>query len=152
VTYDLVLTSGTSCALTFNYGLSIPEDGAEVDFRVNEVSCSGVAGASDSDFEIELLHDKGAGWTYAASGFVPGPATTVALTADTPAYNDLTNNGQFRHRISYTEITTARAATPGYLVIKGSQGEGLIIRVTTGIFQSVRFMTCRVFTELGIQD
>jgi hypothetical protein len=118
VSFDLTLNTGTTCALTFNYGLMREEraDTSKVYFRRFEVEV--IAGANDSGFKVDILRSTLTNWTYAATGFVAGPAPFDSSTHMAPEDN-LVN----RKVWSWKEFTS--------LYIDGSAGEGIVVRVTT---------------------
>jgi len=124
VSFDLVLNSGTTCALDFNYGLMREEraDTSKVYFRRFEIEAN--AGANDTGFKVDILKSTLTNWTYAASGFVAGPAP-FATSTDMAPEDNLVN----RKTWSWKEFTS--------LYIDGSLGEGVVVRVTTTAVNAV---------------
>lgn len=135
VTYELYVVSGspTTYSLTFNYGFSKYEDVLNTDGTVVGIDCVWEAGAADTSFNIELLHHKATGWTYAASGFVPGDGAICERLVD-QAISGNTATGKFGawKRVNLNTF------------IEGRASEGIIIRITTGANNSIRNLTMHV--------
>jgi len=143
VTYTLTCTGGcthTTYSFDFNYGFAKYDDFSNIDFDVQTVECTGRGSAADSSFDIQLIHHKATGWTYAASGFVPGPAAFASSSADHSTESELASGHPFAwKRVSLSEF------------IKGDDGEGLIIRVITGAANSVTYTNCHIGVDWGIR-
>jgi hypothetical protein len=84
ITFELYVVSGapTAYSLTFNYGYSKYEDMNNRDITVTGLECVWQGNANDSAFDVELVHHKATGWTYAASGFVPGNGYIAKKSVD----------------------------------------------------------------------
>ncbi len=126
----------TTFAVDVNYGLSAYEDRSNRDFTITASSMRVVGGASDSGFDIELLHHQATGWTYAASSFVPGDGPIAALSTDSPTNMNLVNGESMRWKRD--NLST---------VVAGSIDEGYIARITTGANNSVRLGNLSVGVE-----
>jgi len=130
VTYTLQNAGGstqTTFAADINYGLSAYEDRANRDFTISDLNVQITGGATDTGLEIELLHHKVLGWTYAATGFVAGNGAIAVFTADSPTNNDLASGEIMRWKRD--NLST---------VVNGSGEEGYLMRLTTGQNNSVR--------------
>ncbi len=129
ITFTLKNASGssqTTFAADFNYGFADYEDWGLRDFDVTDFEMIGLAGKNDSGFDVELLHHRTTGWTYAATGFIPGDGKICQLTTDYGPDSDL----KIRENFSYKRGALDTA-------VAGSSGEGVIVRVTTGAVSSV---------------
>ena len=135
VTYTLTGAGGAATFnADFNYGLSKYEDFGNQDFTITLLECVGLAGASDTSFNIRLFHHNSADWTYAASGFVPGPTAgdtseLANMNTDHSTEQNLANDEFFAYK--RTNLNTD---------VAGSSGEGLILEVTTGANRAVEDM------------
>jgi hypothetical protein len=101
VTFTLQNAAGstqTTFSADFNYGFCKYEDYGNVDFTVTDFEVVGVAGASDTSFNIELLHHHDTGWTYAATGFTPGGTVIANMNTDHGTEEDLTNGDSFAYK------------------------------------------------------
>jgi len=139
VTYTLQNAAGstqTTFAVDVNYGLAAYEDRANRDFTVSDLSAQITGGATDTGFEMELLHHKITGWTYAATGFVPGDGAIATFTTDSPTNNDLASGAFMRWKRD--NLTTA---------VNGSGEEGYLMRLTTAQNNSVRIGNIAVGVE-----
>lgn len=123
ITYTLENAPGstqTTFNATFNYGLAKYEDYGNRDFTVTDFEVVGRAGASDTGFDIELLHHKATGWTYHATAFLPGDTPICKMSTDYVTERQLTNNGRFAYK-------RAGLST----VVNGDTLEGIVVRITT---------------------
>jgi hypothetical protein len=98
ITFELFVVSGapTSFSLDFNYGFAKYEDFGNRDFTVNDLECIGRGAGSDAGFNITLFHHSTAGWTYAATGFVPGGTVIADMQTDEAPDNSLTRGPVYR--------------------------------------------------------
>ena len=135
IIFELYDFSGTPTAysLDLNYGFCKYEDFGNVDFSVTKIEAVGLAGAADTNFDMSLLHHHDSGWTYAASGFIPGNGE-LADFSDTYSPNDNLANG----------IPFAWKVTPINQFIHGDADEGIIVRIVTGANNSVQSMDVHV--------
>ena len=126
VTYTL---TGSSGAFTFNYGYAKYDDYEDTNVEVHHFEMTLQGGASETGFNVELLHHKAAGWTYHASAFVPGtPAIVSSLTDYTSTNDNFVSNGH----VAYKRTGLA-------IAISGSTVEGTIIRLTTAVNNSIDY-------------
>jgi len=129
ITFTLQNASGssqTTFAADFNYGFSDYEDWGMRDFDITDFEMRGLAGKNDTGFDIELLHHRPTGWTYAATGFIPGDGKICQLTTDYGVDSDL----KIRENFAYKR---GELDTP----VLGTAGEGVIVRVTTSAVGSI---------------
>lgn len=127
ITFTLA-SDGSTFAYDFNYGLCKYEDYGNRDFTATDFEVVGLAGANDSGFNVELIHHKATGWTYAATGFVAGPAALLNMATIHGTENNLVNGEQFAFKRSELEEA-----------VSGSDSEGLVIHLTTGSNNAVEF-------------
>jgi hypothetical protein len=136
VTYTLTPAGGaTVYAATFNYGKAVYDDVDKRKFSIKEIEVFGRAGASDTGFDVQLLHHSSTGWTYSAAAFVPGASATVSLVSDYATDNDLVSNERFHWD---REVNTP---------IDGTNGEGFLFRIITTANKAVEFMDISVYME-----
>lgn len=135
ITFALVVTGGAPAtySLDFNYGLAHFEDANAQDYVITCFEYQGLAGATDSAFDVELLAHNGVGWTYAAAAFTPGGTVIAQQSALLAPEDNLVNNYYFGFKLF-------NLAT----ILDGSAGEGFVIRLTCGQPNSVQEMTFRV--------
>jgi len=120
-TVTFTLTSdGATFNFTFNYGLCKYEDFGNRTFKVTDFEGTGLATATDSDFDIVLYHHTSADWTYHATAFVPGGETFGQLTTLHGAESDLSNGEPFAFKIAGINH-----------VVYGAASEGIVIKVVT---------------------
>lgn len=132
VTYTLQLAGGathTAFNVDFNYGLAKYNDIGNHDFQLQAFDAIGRAGGNDSNFDLEILHHQATGWTYAASGFIPGSAPISQLTTIYGTESDLANGEPFAFK--QTGLSE---------IIRGEGSEGFLVRVTTGTNNAVEFL------------
>ena len=137
VTFTLSSTAGSSFDLDFNYGFCKYEDFSNNDFVVNSFECVGLCNANDSGFDIELLHHKATGWTYAATGFVAGSSAIVKMTTVHSTESDIDAGEPF----AFKRTVLAES-------VSGSASEGVVIRITTGANNSVSYMDSHISASL----
>lgn len=131
VTYSLVVISGTPTAysLPINRGLSKYEDVGNLDYYLINQEVVFTAGANDAGFNIELLHHKATGWTYAAAGFIPGDGAIASWSGTYGANDDVLSGNEYFWKI--TGINT---------FIDGNAKEGVLYRITTTSPNTVQSM------------
>ena len=131
IEYELYVVSGTPTTyeLNFNYGYSKYEDLGNIKFSVTGLEVVGTAGANDTTFNMELLFHKNTGWTYAASGFVPGNGNIASWADDMAPYDNLSNGLNFAWK--RTNLNT---------YIDGSGSEGIVFKITADQNNSVQSM------------
>jgi hypothetical protein len=139
VTYTIKPASGstqTTYSATFNYGLAKYEDWGNNDFTVTDFEITGLAGANDTGFDVELLHHTSTGWTYSAGAFVPGNGAIAQMTTDYGAESNLSSNDQFAYKRAGLNTD-----------VSGSVDEGVLVRITTTSNASVRFSSIHIGVE-----
>ena len=139
-TYELYVVSGTPTAYSvdFNYGLIKYEDFGNRDFMLTDIECTGLAGANDTSVDIEILKQSATGWTYAATGFVPGNGTIAQMTTVYGAESNLSNGEPFHFKLDKTALNVP---------ILGSQDEGVLIRLTAGANNSFQIENAHLGVE-----
>jgi hypothetical protein len=133
ITYTLSSTGGTAFNFDFNYGLSKYEDFGNRDFTLTDFEGVGLGNVNDTGFNIQLLHHKASGWTYAATGFVAGCTPVADLNVIHSTEQNVTSGDGFAFKRA--GLSTA---------VSGSALEGLIVRVTTGINNSVSYLDLHI--------
>lgn len=123
ITYTLTGASGT---FDFNYGFVKYEDFGNEDFTVTDFEGTGEARANETGLNIELLHHEPTAFIYHASAFVPNQTALISLATDYGTNNDVANGDGFAYK--RTGLTTS---------VNADNGEGLIIRVTTVVNNSI---------------
>ena len=139
VTFELYVVSGTPTAysLDFNYGLSKYEDMQNQDFTVDGFQCLWRGGATDANFNVELLHHRSAGWTYAASGFIPGDSAICERAVDQQLIGNVASGVDGAYKRG--GLTT---------FIDGNTSEGFIIRITTGSNNTIQTSDISVYVKI----
>jgi len=132
----VVFGSPTTYSLDFNYGIAKYDDFGNRNFMVTDFEVTLLAGANDANFEVELLKHSPEGWTYAATGFVPGGNAVCQLTTD-HSTDDQLFNGQ------YAAYKRADLDAP----IEGADDEGVIIRVTQASAGSMQSLNAHIGVE-----
>ncbi len=133
VVYTLSSTAGTAFSFDFNYGFAKYDDFGNRDFIITDFEAVGLGNKNDSGFNVELLHHQTTGWTYAATGFVPGSGAIVDMNSLYSTEQDIVNGEDFAvKRTGLTEL------------INGANGEGALIRITTGVANSVSYMNSHI--------
>lgn len=127
----------TVATFDFNYGFNKSDDFGDRDFTIVDFDVVGLGGATDSGFDVELLHHSAAGWTYAAAGFVPGGDVVVQLSVDQATDIELRGGVHFAYK--RTGLST---------VVVGSGNGGIVIRVTTGANNSISLANSNIGVRL----
>ena len=120
IVLTLTSTGGATFAFDFNYGLCKYEDFGNKAFTLTDIEFTGYANATDSGFDISVIHHKETGWTYSAAAFVPGPAASWVLSTDYVTERSLIAGQSFAYKRS--ALATA---------VNGAGNEGIIIKVLT---------------------
>lgn len=136
VTYAFVTISGspTTASLTFNRGYAKYDDFWNNDFYVTGLECTWRGGQTDATgFDIELLHHKATGWTYAATGFIPGDGAIATRSIDQTGFLGVTlgSVGSWKRDDLNVFIT-------------GNNGGGLIFRIKTGANSTIQNMQMHI--------
>jgi len=137
ITYTLSSTGGATFSYDFNYGLCKYEDYGNRDFTVTDIEAVGLADANDTNFELEFIKHEATGWTYAASGFVPGSTPLYVMSTDHGTENDLVSGIPFAWK---------RAALSDD--VTGANGEGVLTRVTTGSASSIGHLSFHIGVDI----
>ena len=97
VEFELYVVSGapTAYSVDFNYGYSKYEDFGNNDITLTTIEVVGLGNTNDTNFDIEVLHHKMTGWTYAATGFLPGNGKIADYSDDLAPYDNIFNNEPF---------------------------------------------------------
>jgi hypothetical protein len=93
------------------------------------LECVGLAGANDTGFNLRLFHHSPTGWTYAASGFVPGGTVLANMNSDYSTEQNLANGESFAYK--RVNLNTD---------IGGNSSEGLVLEITTSANKAVEIM------------
>jgi len=135
VTISLYTVSGspTTYSVTINYGYSKYEDFINQDGTVVGFECVWEAGAADVAFNIELIHHRATGWTYAASGFIPGDGNICERLVDQAIDSEIAAGVEGAYK---------RLGLNTF--IEASVTEGGLIRITTSSTNSIRSMDMTV--------
>jgi len=139
-TLSLVIADGAPSAysLPVNYGYAKYEDFGNRDFYLIASECIWEGGASDATgFDIEILHHKQTGWTYAASGFIPGDGAIAQRSVDQSGF--LRVSSGIKSSWKRTELNT---------FIEGSASEGLVYRIKTGANGTIQLMNMHLGVAL----
>lgn len=130
-TVTIEITGGAG-SVSFNYGWDKYEDFGNSDFTLMGFETLTLAGANDSSFEIKLFKHSSINWTYSAGAFAPGGelvqinGNDIQLTNIISTNNNLVNGQECAFKIVGINDT-----------IHGSNGNGLVIEVTTGTNNSI---------------
>ena len=131
IMFTLTSTGGTAFSFDFNYGLAKYDDWGNRDFSITDIEAVGFAGASDSDFDVLLLHHRTTGWTYSASTFTPITATnTIVSFAGDHSTDDQLNDGQ-HFSWKRDDLSTA---------IDGNGSEGYLILISSSANNAVEYI------------
>lgn len=136
VTWTLQNSGGgthTTFTADFNYGLASVDNFRSSQFRPLELQVGGYAAISDSGFNIQLYDHNATGWTYAATGFSPGNTPIADFASEYGAESDIVADQQFHW--DRDGINT---------LIRGDLGEGILIKVTTTVNDSVRYLNANL--------
>lgn len=136
ISFALTITAGAPAAynLDFNYGFARYQNVLSSDFTIICFEGTGLAGATDAGFNVELLHHKATGWTYNNGAFSPGSLPAIFNLQTVHAGDDNLNNGDpFSFKRSGLAVAVA-----------GSTGEGFLIRVTTSAANAVEILDFHV--------
>lgn len=138
VTYTLGQTGDrTAYALSFNYGFAKYFEFNDTDVILDHFEATGRGGATDNNFNVELLKHDGTGWTYSAAAFVPGGTVICALATDYGTEHTLANGVRFGYE-RYGLATRVNGSTSHH---------GVVVRITTGSNNAVETMDMRMTYE-----
>ena len=135
VTFELYVVSGTptTYSLTFNYGFAKYEDFFNRDASIIGLQAQWQGNANDSGMNIKLLHHKASGWTYAASGFVPGNGSICERLTDQQIESDVDTGADGAYK---------RAELNTFVDSGGS--EGIILEITTTQNNTIQTMDINI--------
>jgi hypothetical protein len=135
VTFELYIVSGSpvNYSLTFNYGYSKYDDLGNKDFTLTGLECVWQGNALDASFDIALKHHKPEGWTYSASGFVPGNGDIARKSVDQVLAGDVNDNedGSWKRVLLDT-------------FIHGDASEGIIFEIITSQNNTIQTMDMHI--------
>jgi len=131
ISFELYDASGSPTTYTMdcNYGFCKYEDFGNVDFTLAGIEAVGVSGATDGDFDLEVIHHTDAGWTYHASAFVPGGASLAKMSTTHSTESDLASGENFAWKIVGQND-----------FVEGSASEGVLVKITTGQNATIQAM------------
>lgn len=110
--------SGTPIAC--NYGWSKYHDANNNDFELIGLECLWESDATDSGSNIELIHHRADGWTFNGGASATPPTPVVSRAGDFGAENvNAVGPGAWKR----ADLST---------IVRGSEAEGLLFRVTSG--------------------
>ena len=113
-TIDEGATGHTAYALDFNYGLARYENLGDRDYTIIAVDVIGLAGASDTSFDVEVYHHITTGWTYSAAAFEPGSTVLWSMNTDHGTEQNLVSGEHFSwKRDGLSQIITGSSGTEG---------------------------------------
>jgi hypothetical protein len=130
VTFTLS-TDGVNATCDFNYGL-VQYERTEGGALVSRIQAEGMAEASDGTFDVELLLHKKTGWTYAATGFIPGISIASFLV-------DNSQGIQMDEPFSWIRRNIPTAL---------ETDEGVMFRVVIGSNKAVSYLNMSVAVEV----
>ena len=134
VTYELYVVSGspTTYSVSFNYGMVKYEDLGNRDFMLTDLEFEWIGGANDTGAEIDVLKHGQTGFTYNATAFVPGNGVIASMTSLYGAESNVSLNQKGFFKLDETALNVP---------IRGSQSEGIVVKVVTtqpNTFQTLR--------------
>jgi hypothetical protein len=141
VTYTIA-TDGdrTTFNADFNVGLVKYEDFGNRDFVVRKFEAVGLAGATDSAFNLTLLHHSADNWTYHATAFVSPANPIVDMVTDYVTETELVNGEEFAYkRTGLSYAITGSAAVPTTTV-----SNGVVVLITTGTNAAVEALDVHI--------
>ncbi|MHC4214107.1 MAG: hypothetical protein ACYSWP_12110 [Planctomycetota bacterium] len=140
VTYTLQNASGstqTTFSVDFNYGFNKYEDFGNRDFTVTGFECVGLGGGADSGFNIRLLFQNSAGWTYSAAAFAPDTTEITNMNTVHGAESDIANGVPFAFKVG-----------PLSQAVNGADSQGVVIEIVTGANNTVQDMDAHVTVDI----
>lgn len=134
ITYTL---TGSAGSFDFNYGFVKYEDFGNRDFTIIKFEGTGESRANETGLNIELLHHEPTAFIYDATSFIPNQTALVSLATDYGTNNDVASGDGFAYKRSGLSTT-----------VNGSSGDGIIIRVTTAVNNSINDATFHIGVNL----
>lgn len=123
ITYTL---SGSAGTFDFNYGFVKYEDFGNKDFMITDFEATGEARANETGLNIELLYHEATAFIYDAAAFIPNQTALISLATDYGTNNDVASGDGFAYK--RTGMST---------IVNGNDSEGIIIRITTAVNNSI---------------
>jgi len=138
VAFSLNVASGapSSYSYEFNYALAKYEDMGNRDFMLTDFETTIFADGNDASYDAEIIKHSDQGHTFASTGFVPGNGSISSSRAECAPEANLAIN-------QYAAFKRTGLDT----LIRGSVGEGIICRVTTGSNNAVQIQPLHVGVE-----
>jgi hypothetical protein len=140
ITYTLQNASGstqTTFSVDFNYGFNKYEDFGNRDFTVTGFECVGLGGAADSSFNIRLLFQNSADWTYSAAAFAPDTTEIINMNTVHGAESNIANGVPFAFKVG-----------PLSQFVNGNDSQGVVIEITTGANNTVQDMDAHIAVDI----
>ena len=135
-TFTLTCSGGcthTTYSADFNYGYVKYEDLGNQNFIITDFECTGLAGATDSGFDLSLNKHSNTGWNYSPDAFKSGDGEIVNITDFYTTENNLVNGNNFAFKRTGLSV-----------MINGADSEGFVIEFTTTAANAIRYMNCSV--------
>jgi hypothetical protein len=129
ITYTLSSTGGAAFAFSFNYGFAKYEDFNNTNVTFRGVEVVGLANATDAGFNVQLYHHTDQGWVYSAAAFVAGNTPIEDQNVTHGTDNDIIGGEHFAFK-----------RTGANVAIAGASSEGLVMKVTTTVNNSISYM------------
>jgi len=107
----IVKTAGTDRLC--NYGFAKYYDNNNQDFTVKGLEVTGLAGANDTGFNMQLVHYKSTGWTYNAGSSATFPTPIADLQTDHNTEYQLANGQEFAWKRSNLDTDVSGSASEG---------------------------------------
>jgi len=132
VTYTLTSDGGTF-ACDLNYGMCKYDDFQNVNHTIRALEVVGLCDATDTGFNIELLHHTSSGWTFSAGAFVAGNTPLKSMNTIHSTEQNITAGEGFAFKASTINHAVA-----------GASSDGFLIRITTSVNNSVAYLNAHV--------
>jgi len=138
ITYTLT-SDGVNFTCDFNYGLAKYDDMMNTNFTLQGCEFVGLADANDNALDIEVIYHSVAGWTYSAAAFVPGATPLAQMSVDHSTEREAVAG----ECIAYKRDNLNQG-------VSGSTVEGVVIRVTTGTNNSIKYLNAHLIVDQTI--
>jgi hypothetical protein len=130
---EIVVADITTLALNQFADFNKYEDFGNIDFTLTNFECVGLGGAADTSFNIRLLKQDSANWTYSAAAFVPGGTELLNMNTDHSTEQNVASGIPFAYkRAGLSEV------------VNGNDSEGVVVEITTGANNTVQDMDVHV--------
>jgi hypothetical protein len=131
VTIELYVVSGTPSTyeVSVNYGYSKYEDFFDRNATVVGFQALWQGNATDSGFNIRLLHHRATGWTYSSGAFTPGDGAICERLVDQAIESNVVNglDGAYKRKDLNRYVASAG-------------GEGVMLEITTTAANTIQTM------------